>query len=112
MVGASANAKKKNRGVGKTLTFSCVNSSTDRVLAASQYPVLALDAHETAPAETWANAAVVANICAAHNERKKSRTGELVGTAYVVRDMMRIVDALGEDGLLRFWGIFSLPLIL
>ncbi|KAM7200718.1 TAP-like domain containing protein [Naviculisporaceae sp. PSN 640] len=30
---------------------------------------------------------------------------EYVGTTFVARDMMQIVDALGEDGLLRYWGI-------
>lgn len=31
--------------------------------------------------------------------------GELIGTGYVARDMMQIVDALGEDGLLCYWGV-------
>jgi pimeloyl-ACP methyl ester carboxylesterase len=31
-------------------------------------------------------------------------TGTLLGTAFVARDMRHIVDALGEDGLLRYWG--------
>lgn len=30
--------------------------------------------------------------------------GELIGTGFVARDMMQIVDALGEDGLLRYYG--------
>lgn len=32
-----------------------------------------------------------------------------MGTAFVVRDMMRIVDALGEDGMLRYWGVLTRP---
>jgi len=35
-------------------------------------------------------------------------TGALISTAFVARDMMQIVDALGEDGLLRYWGKFSI----
>lgn len=27
-------------------------------------------------------------------------------TAFTARDMLQIVDALGEDGLLRYWGEF------
>ena len=51
----------------------------------------------------WATTQVAADAClAARNE-----TGALVGTAFVARDMMRIVDALGEDGLLRYWGEWS-----
>lgn len=30
--------------------------------------------------------------------------GELVGTAYVARDLLMLINALGEDGLLRYWG--------
>ena len=35
---------------------------------------------------------------------KAGNVGELIGTAFVARDMMQIVDALGGDGLLRYWG--------
>lgn len=31
--------------------------------------------------------------------------GRFLSTAFTARDMMKIVDALGEDGKLRFWGI-------
>lgn len=30
--------------------------------------------------------------------------GGLIGTAYAVRDMMQIVDAIEDDGLLRYFG--------
>ena len=33
-----------------------------------------------------------------------SQNASLIGTAFTARDMMQIVDALGEDGLLRYWG--------
>jgi hypothetical protein len=32
----------------------------------------------------------------------------MIGTAYVARDIMRIVDTLESDGLLRYWGECSL----
>jgi pimeloyl-ACP methyl ester carboxylesterase len=32
-------------------------------------------------------------------------TGELIGTAFAVRDMFEIVDSLGEDGMLRYYGL-------
>ncbi|GAM85437.1 hypothetical protein ANO11243_034440 [Dothideomycetidae sp. 11243] len=50
---------------------------------------------------SWAFAGALASACA---EEAKDY-GELVGTAYSARDMMAIVDGLGEDGLLRYWGI-------
>ena len=31
-------------------------------------------------------------------------TGELLGTAFVARDIIRVVDALGEDGMVRYLG--------
>jgi hypothetical protein len=34
----------------------------------------------------------------------QNKTGSLIGRAFVARDMMQIVDALDEDGLLRYWG--------
>jgi len=48
----------------------------------------------------WAQSQVVAGVCSlAQNE-----TGALIGTAFTARDTMQVVDALGEDGLLRYWG--------
>lgn len=32
-------------------------------------------------------------------------TGELIGTAFVARDIMQVVDALEEDGMVRFLGV-------
>ena len=34
-----------------------------------------------------------------------SDTGKFIGTAFVARDMLRITDALGGDGQLRYWGL-------
>ena len=31
--------------------------------------------------------------------------GELMGTAFVARDINAICDALDEDGLIRYWGM-------
>lgn len=50
----------------------------------------------------WANSQVIANICQTKNN--STDVAELIGTTFIARDMMQIVDALNEDGLLRFWG--------
>ncbi|KAL4866480.1 hypothetical protein BDV12DRAFT_199080 [Aspergillus spectabilis] len=69
------------RGTGTTLTASCFNTTAER--------------------ETFAE--VVANIC---NEFPGfAERGSLIGTAFAARDLMQIVDAIEEDGLLRYWGI-------
>ena len=49
-----------------------------------------------------------ADLVAACSTEAKS-IGELVGTAFTARDMMQIVDALGGDGLLRYWGKEDAP---
>jgi hypothetical protein len=57
----------------------------------------------------WERARVDANICLRSGNGNK--TGELVGTAFVARDVMSVAEATGEDGLLRYWGEnASLPL--
>jgi hypothetical protein len=38
------------------------------------------------------------------NSEQAKEVGELIGTGFTARDMMQIVDALDEDGMLRFWG--------
>lgn len=37
-------------------------------------------------------------------EAEDGDIGEYLGTVFVARDMLEIVDALNEDGLLRYWG--------
>ncbi|KAK4152578.1 TAP-like protein-domain-containing protein [Chaetomidium leptoderma] len=89
-------------GLGKTLTFSCFDNATERVIAASKYPLLPTDAYERALVDTYANMQALTNVCQEKN--KGSQNPEFLGTAFVARDLMSVVDALGEDGLLRFWG--------
>ncbi|KAJ9499884.1 hypothetical protein H2202_004874 [Exophiala xenobiotica] len=45
-------------------------------------------------------------ISAMHCLNNTQELGGLLGTAFVVRDMVRIIDALGEDGLLRYYAMF------
>lgn len=85
------------RGTGNTLLFDCWSEIP-------QYATLMSDlgnSSDTAYGRLWAEAGAVAEQCYA----QLNQTGDLVGMAFVARDMMQIVDALGEDGLLRYWGI-------
>lgn len=50
----------------------------------------------------WAVTQAFANAC--WNRNKENDIGELVGTTFVARDLIEVVDSLGEDGLLRYWG--------
>jgi hypothetical protein len=90
------------RGTEKTLTFSCFDTPTERQIAGLKHPFLPVDAYDTALAETYAGAQATSNICRAKYEG--NHNPEFIGTAFVARDLMSVVDALDEDGLLRFWG--------
>ncbi|KAL3481930.1 TAP-like protein-domain-containing protein [Aspergillus californicus] len=50
--------------------------------------------------ELWARGAADAEACAAN----AGKTGAVMTTAFVARDMISVVDALDEDGMLRYWG--------
>jgi hypothetical protein len=88
------------RGTANTLTYSCFDTTAERTLASYKYPDLTGDSSEFALGNLWANAGVLSNIC--YNKTKD--TAALIGTAFVARDLMQVVDALQEDGLLRYWG--------
>ncbi|KAM7193952.1 TAP-like domain containing protein [Naviculisporaceae sp. PSN 640] len=97
----------KPRGTGKTLEFSCFDTIGERFVDFSKsefgpQTALTWDNLETEIPRRWAETHAFANAC--RNKNKDNNIGELVGTTFVARDMMRIVDSLQEDGLLRFWG--------
>ncbi|KAH6658265.1 TAP-like protein-domain-containing protein [Truncatella angustata] len=88
------------RGTGAALAYSCFESSLERTIATATYPFPVGDAYDTVIGQLWASSKVLANIC---HERAQNISG-LIGTAFVARDLMQVVDAIEEDGLLRFWG--------
>ncbi|KAK4139446.1 TAP-like protein-domain-containing protein [Dichotomopilus funicola] len=96
-------ADRLHTGLGNTIRFSCFDNATDRQVATLQFPVLPTTAYETALAQTFAGAEVWSNLCYAKN--KDNENAKYLGTAFVARDLMSVVDALGEDGLLRYWGL-------
>lgn len=51
--------------------------------------------------QIWAHSQVVGETCA---KALGNTTGTLVGTAFTARDFIRVAEALGGDGLLRYWG--------
>ncbi|KAI0130387.1 TAP-like protein-domain-containing protein [Xylariales sp. AK1849] len=89
------------RGTGNnSLTYSCYASDLERAIAELQSPQEFGNSSDTALGRLWAEGRVISDACYAQLEQ----IGSLVGTAFVARDMMEIVDALGEDGLLRYYG--------
>ncbi|OGM41169.1 hypothetical protein ABOM_009862 [Aspergillus bombycis] len=89
------------RGTGNTLNFSCYDSAIERTVSQLSLHQELVNASNTALGRLWTSGKVFSDTCL--DRMRENAT--LVGTAFVARDMMQIVDALGEDGKLRYWGI-------
>ncbi|KAL8371189.1 hypothetical protein RB595_001167 [Gaeumannomyces hyphopodioides] len=94
------------RGVFNTIPFSCYNMTNP---AEAKYRSLVEDrlslagnSSDAAMGSLWATTSHQAAACG--RAPQAQAVGNFVGTALVARDMMAIVDALGEDGMLRYWG--------
>ncbi|KAK8124076.1 TAP-like protein-domain-containing protein [Apiospora kogelbergensis] len=90
------------RGTGTTIPFSCYENATAALPNQLQYPDIGANSSDTALGTVWARATLTDSVCAGAPGNK---TGELIGTAFVARDFISVVDALKEDGMLRYWGI-------
>lgn len=92
-------------GTGETMPISCFTKEEDKLAYKEDSSVLYDESDET-PGDLWENAGKLGEACGENMEG-----GELVGTAFVARDLMEVVDALDEDGKLRYWGktLFSRP---
>ncbi|KAK8058303.1 hypothetical protein PG994_008751 [Apiospora phragmitis] len=80
------------RGTGNTIPFSCYQNETLRRAGRVTVRGDRANSSDAAPGRLWAEAQVLANDCG-----NASPTPRAVWWA-------RLVDALGEDGLLRYWG--------
>ncbi|KAK7967739.1 TAP-like protein-domain-containing protein [Apiospora aurea] len=88
-------------GTGNTIPFSCYQNETLRRAGQATVRQEWANASDATPGRLWAEAQVLANDC---GNALANTTGSLVGTAFTARDFMQVVDALGEDGMLRYWG--------
>lgn len=91
------------RGVGNTLTFSCFEDATARGFDGLVKKLTLGNSSDTSLGRLWVAGELTATTCATYEPSKN--VGELIGTAFTARDMMRIVDATNEDGLLRYYGM-------
>ncbi|KAK5048096.1 hypothetical protein LTR84_006286 [Exophiala bonariae] len=82
------------RGTGFTIPYTC--------------PTVDPEEGSSLPLETDAglNATFVTNVNQGNlcGEEEYKLAGELVGTAFVARDIDSIAQALNEDGMIRYWG--------
>lgn len=58
-----------------------------------------LNSSDIAIGQAWASAEILSAQC----DLSKPDIGQLLGTAFVARDMNQIIEALEKDGLLRYW---------
>ncbi|KIW48049.1 uncharacterized protein PV06_00678 [Exophiala oligosperma] len=86
------------RGVNNTLPYSC-NMPGGACKTLSPASPLA-NASDVAIGQRFA----ASNIRSSRCLNRTGDVGRLLGTAFVVRDMVQIIDALNEDGLLRYYG--------
>ncbi|KAI1498500.1 TAP-like protein-domain-containing protein [Biscogniauxia marginata] len=89
------------RGAGKTLRFQCFDDQIEDSGIASSLATTLISSSDTALGKVWAESKIISDNC--YSQLKD--IGGLVGMAYTARDMMQIVDALDEDGMLRYWGV-------
>ncbi|THC94863.1 hypothetical protein EYZ11_005664 [Aspergillus tanneri] len=93
------------RGTGRTIPFVCdlgKDSKTSKSLSHRGNSTILPqdDAWSILQSRAWSDGGWFADAC---YESQKD-TGRFLSTAFVARDMLRIVDSLDEDGKLRFWG--------
>nr|XP_036588199.1 TAP domain-containing protein [Colletotrichum truncatum]KAF6799340.1 TAP domain-containing protein [Colletotrichum truncatum] len=97
------------RGTGNTIPISCFENEAERnavilnnpkAWSSLAAPYFWAKSTDSTPSRLWAATKLYVDKC----YEKNKELGGVYGTAFVARDMMQIVDALGEDGLLRYWG--------
>ncbi|KAI1817906.1 TAP-like protein-domain-containing protein [Poronia punctata] len=89
------------RGTAQTLTFSCFADATSRAALGSQTPLG--NASDVSRGLLWAGGKNTARACAEYPQ--SSERGPFIDSSFTARDAMKIVDAVEEDGLLRYWGL-------
>lgn len=94
------------RGTGRTMPLNCTPTS-GAALEARDKLVYSLNLTDVL-AQKWDSYLSEAADCGAAH----AANGHLYGTAFVARDMLQIVDALDEDGLLRYYGELIDPLMM
>lgn len=88
------------------MKFTCYDDDVERMVASLTTPIHFGNSSDVALGRNWANMKIFADGCAA----KQAEMGQFIGTAFTARDMMQVVDALGGDGLLNFWGNYPICL--
>lgn len=86
-------------GTGNTIPINCFENEIDMFEFVKGSSTAGYSS-DTALGQNWARADVNANACL----KNANDTVPYISSAFVARDLMSVVDALDEDGLLRYWG--------
>ncbi|KAF9890541.1 hypothetical protein FE257_005946 [Aspergillus nanangensis] len=92
------------RGVAKTFTASCFNTSEERMAGPYAAMSSVADPEDRLALSTlWGASLALGNAC--YDYPSFQDKGPNLGTVFTARDLMQIVDAVEGDGLLRYWGL-------
>ncbi|KAI7769382.1 hypothetical protein LZL87_014090 [Fusarium oxysporum] len=96
------------RGTGRTIPFFCnktgegANATDKSELHPRDFNTLPqLDLWDQLKTEAWETSGTLAEVCFEASQD----TGRFIGTPFVARDMISIVDALGQGPKLNYWGV-------
>jgi hypothetical protein len=89
---------QKYSGTGNTIQFSCADNDLD--VDTMLNDLILGNSSDVALGRLWTRGAINADLCF----QKSNAIGNLIGTAFVARDLISVVDALDQDGMLRYWG--------
>jgi pimeloyl-ACP methyl ester carboxylesterase len=92
-------------GTGRTIPFHCdPSNTTDSKIKRGEYnhTIPVDDIYAQLANKQWHDGGIFAEECA--NTPGMAHIGPYIGTSFVARDMLSIIDALGEDKL-QYWGI-------
>jgi pimeloyl-ACP methyl ester carboxylesterase len=94
------------RGTGRTIPFVCLpsNNTAPKVKREQQYnfTIPQYDLYSVLKSKAWHDGGIYAEECA--NTPGNADIGPYINTPFVARDMLKIIDALGEDQL-QYWGL-------
>lgn len=80
------------RGTGKTLPIDCIPNPSERLVATLSQP-LSTNSSNVALGNLWSFSGIYGANCYLNAQEY----GDLMGTGFVARDMIQIVDALGKS---------------
>ncbi|KAK4936103.1 hypothetical protein LTR10_022947 [Elasticomyces elasticus] len=88
------------RGTGRTIPFNCTLEDGSSLTRRGSEVLISTNLTDRFLHGGWDDAVSRADLCYATN----NNTGRFLGTTFVARDMLEIIDSLGEDGMLRYYG--------